>query len=170
MNGINVPMGAEASVNAIQLTSGASYEELASRVGNGVLAGIFEVNLIVNGKQVHDGLGSLTVAFPVDTKYNGHWVTVWHRHNDGSITSERVMAENGVVTVTVTDLSSFALEIEELASSEDANAKDEGSATNSKITPLAKTGDPLSWAGLAGLALAALAACGAAAMGLRKTR
>lgn len=167
LNGINVPMGAEASVNAIQLTSGTSYEELASRVGNGVLAGIFEVNLIVNGKQVHDGFGSLTVTFPVDAKYNGHWVTVWHRHNDSSITSERVMAENGAVTVTVTNLSSFALAIGELAVSE---GEGEMAESSSEATPLAKTGDPLPWAGLAGLALAALAACGAAALSSRKVR
>lgn len=171
LNGINVPMGAEASVNAIQLTSGASYEELASRAVNGVLAGIFEVNLIVNGTQVHDGFGSLAVTFPVDAKYNGHWVTVWHRHNDGSITSERVMAENGAVTVTVTDLSSFALEIGELAVSEGEGGEGEKAESSSEATPLAKTGDPLSWAaGLAGLALAALAACGAAAYSSRKVR
>lgn len=170
LNGINVPMGADASVNAIQLTSGTSYEELASRVGNGVLAGVFEVNLIVNGKQVHDGFGSLSVTFPVDAKYNGHWVTVWHRHNDGSITSERVVAENGAVTVTVADLSSFALEIGELAVSEGEGGEGEKAESSSEATPLAKTGDPLSWAGLAGLALAAFAACGAAVLGSRKVR
>lgn len=168
LSGANVPEDATVEVSADVVTSGAVFDELDAVLGDGALAGIFEVKLTVNGQQVHDGFGSLTVAFPVDVKYNGHWVTVWHRHNDGSITSERVIAANGAVAMTVTDLSTFALEVGELAAS--GGESGEKSEPSSEVTPLAKTGDPLPWAGFAGLAAAALAACGAAAWSLRKTR
>lgn len=167
LNGINVPLGAEASVDAIQLTSGASYEELTNRAGNGVLAGIFEVNLIVDGQQVHDGFGSLTVTFPVDAKYNGYWVAVWHRHNDGSITSERVVAKDGTVSVTVTDLSTFALEIGELEETATTPVSLDTTSSSDPST-LAKTDDTTPVLAFGGFALAALGAVAFAGYRTRK--
>lgn len=168
LSGANIPKDATVTVSADAVTSGAAFDELDASLGNGVLAGIFEVNMIVNGQQVHDRFGSLTVTFPVDTKYNGHWVTVWHRHNDGSITSERAIAENGAVAVTVTDLSTFALEIGELA---------EGAATpvsldttsSSDSSTLAKTGDTAPVLAFGGFALAALGAVAFAGYRTRKS-
>ena len=172
ISGPNVPDGATVELGAEAVASGSAYDELTAYV-SGVLAGVFEVNLTVDGKPVHDGFGTIEVTFPVDEKYNGHWVTVWHRHADGAITRDRVVAKDGKVTVAIFDLSTFALEVGELVAAEtpeedgDDGTDSDTSGTGSDAagtgsdtpvtTTLAKTGDsPLGFAS-AGLAIVAFA-------------
>lgn len=172
-SGPNVPEGSTVELGAEAVTSGGAYEALTAKV-SGVLAGVFEVNLTVDGKPVHDGFGTIEVTFPVDAKYNGHWVTVWHRHSDGTITGDKVVARDGKVTATITDLSTFALEVGELATAETTEEEGGSEATepasgSADSAALAKTGDsPLGFAA-AGLAAVALAAVGFAGYRCRKS-
>ncbi len=146
LQGPNIPEGATVSLGAATIASGETFNQLVAHVGGGEFAGVFEINLTVDGRAVHDGFGFMEVTFPVDKKYNGHWVTVYHRHNDGAITSERVVAKDGSVMIRVSDLSAFALEVGELAEevkpletgSDDGKGTKEGAECPSA---LAKTGD-----------------------------
>lgn len=70
----------------------------------------YEVKLMVNGSEMHTGFGSITLHFPVMTKIGSTAVTdvvVWHKHQDGSITSSARKVVSGKVDVAVTDLSEF---------------------------------------------------------------
>lgn len=178
--GPNIPDGAIIVVEANTLASGADYDALVRALSSGAPDGVFEVALLVNGKPVHDGFGELSLSFPV-ANAEGRWVTVYHRHQDGSITSQRVVAENGFATVAVTDLSAFALEIGERASAApeaggdagaDGAASDPGGAGESSDAPsgngsesgLAQTGDTAigyAWAAVALCACAIVALCAA---------
>ena len=170
MQGENVPTGASIWLSASNAASNDANNALVAQMGEGVYGGVFEVNLMINGKQVHDGFGSLTLSFPVDAKYNDHWVTVWHRHNDGSITSEKVIAKNSLATITVTDLSTFALEIGELAggASDSDGAITPVALDTSNGTALAQTGDPAPVFAIIGIALAAFAVIAFAGLRSRK--
>ncbi|WP_140396460.1 LPXTG cell wall anchor domain-containing protein [Gordonibacter sp. An230] len=154
LSGANIPEGAQVALSAAELSAGdADYDRLVAAMGAGELAGVYEVSMFVNGSEVHDGFGELTLTMPVDEAYNGHWVTVWHLHADGSITSERVVAENGGVTFTVSDLSTFALEIGELA--------EDGGSEVSTEDKLPQTGDSTAILGILAVSGAALSGAGA---------
>jgi hypothetical protein len=151
LSGSNIPEGANVALNAVELQSGnADYDKLVSAMGDARISGVYDVSMLVNGTEIHDGFGDLVLSMPVDPAYNGHWVTVWHLHDDGSITTERHVAKDGMVTFTVTDLSTFGLEIGEAANSE-------GTVTPTS-QQIPQTGDPTAAFGL-------LAACGAAFVG-----
>lgn len=110
--GPNVPDGASPEIGVTPLTPGnPAYEALLGAMGTGDFAGAYDVVLTIDGEEVHDGFGAIHLTFPVDSRYDGRWATVWHRHLDGSITSQRVQVVDGTVGIDVTDLSSFAVEI-----------------------------------------------------------
>lgn len=109
--GANIPAGAAVSIAANAVTSGAAYNDLRAAMGSGRLLGAFQVDLTVNGAQIHNGFGELGLAFPMPYGFEGRTVTVWHRHNDGSITSQVATVENGEVRITTRDLSEFAIEL-----------------------------------------------------------
>lgn len=180
--------GADVVLNVEPVTSGEAYDALVAAMGDGTLAGAYEATLLVNGQPVHDGFGTITLTFPVDPKWNGYNVTVWHRHGDGSITSETVVAADGKVSVTVTDLSTFALEVGQKAQqdvvppqNQDQN-QNQGSSQNQglqqvgasgsgqTLTALASTGDELPVVPAVALAGAAACALGAAALASRRGR
>lgn len=110
LNGPNIPEGATVEVDATPVTSGPAYDDLDAAMGRDRIGDVFEVTLLVNGQEVHDGFGTLSISLPIDAAYNGHVIIVYHRHQDGSITTTRVIAKDGYVTFGVTDLSWFAME------------------------------------------------------------
>lgn len=86
------------------------------------ILGVYDVALFVgvgdtadevvrNGVEVHEKFGYLDLTFPVDEQWNGYYVYVHHLHSNGSISTEKVAAADGKVTVRVTDLSTFMLEL-----------------------------------------------------------
>lgn len=172
LNGSNITDGATVALSAAELTSGAAYDELVAAMGPGTFAGVFEVNLSADGIALHEGFGSLMLSFPVGEEANGHWVTVWHRLNDGHLLSNRVIAKDGMVTITVTSLSAFALEVGELAEDpapiDPADTKPVASVKPvPSAAPLASTGDPLSVSGVVMLGLAVVVCAGIAVFAAR---
>lgn len=149
--GSNIPDGGDCSVELIvdEVTEGETFEALKGSMGEGIFGGIFEVTLLINGEEVHDNFGTLTINFPVDAQYNGHWVTIYHLHSNGTISSERVLVQNGIAALTVSDLSTFGLEIGELANSStnpDGNnvaANTTQASASTAADTLVKTGDSL---------------------------
>lgn len=146
LSGANIPAGAEVAANAETVTSGQAYDELNEAIGDSRIGDIFDIKLMVNGVEVHDGFGELTISLPVSAEYEGHVIVIYHRHQDGSITTSRGIARNGYVNFVVTDLSLFSMEDGGLPP---ANGKLYGG--------LAKTGDKNH---IAALSLIALMACG----------
>ena len=75
---------------------------------------VYEITLIVDEEEVHEEFGALTLIFNVGTEYAGKKAVVYHRHENGEVTSEEVtVAEDGTVTIRVTDLSCFMISIQE---------------------------------------------------------
>lgn len=139
--GSAIPDDAEASLVVNAVTSGAAYDALMAAKGPGILAGMYEAVLMVNGEEVHSNFGSVTLTFPVDSQYNDHWATVWHYHANGVVTSERVVVSNGKVSVTVTDLSTFAIEIGDKVATGGEGLTMPVASSASSVTALASTGD-----------------------------
>lgn len=143
--GDNVAGADEVAATINRVTSGADFDALVSAVGNAQLAGVFEVGLTADGATVHDNFGTLTVTIPVDPSYNGRTAVVYHRHQDGSITSQRIVVQNGQVSFTVSDLSTFAIGIENVATTQ---ASQQTLATNTSQEQqggaLAQTRDAIS--------------------------
>lgn len=139
--GSAIPDDAETSLVVNAVTSGAAYDALMAAKGQGILAGMYEVALMVNGEEVHSNFGSVTLTFPVDSQYNDHWATVWHYHANGVVTSERVVVSNGKVSVTVTDLSTFAIEIGDKVATGAEGLTMPVASPASSVTALASTGD-----------------------------
>lgn len=135
LNGPNIPEGADVKVEADPVTSGPAFDDLNQAMGRDRIGDVFEITLLVNGQEVHDGFGTLAISMPIDPAYNGHVIFIYHRHQDGSITTTRTIAKDGYVTFSVTDLSWFAMEDRGLP---------EGSG-------LAQTGDEVPLLGLIGL-------------------
>ena len=186
LSGENVPDGSYVKVDAEAVESGAAYDKLMVVLGDGkcVLDGVYEVDMTVNGSEVHDGFGTLKLTFPVKAKAfggrDGDWVVLWHVHNDGRITSQRVQVVDGHVTVEVSDLSTFAIGIpkqeasqepgpseDEAATGPEADGKTEkpvkdgervAKKTASSTTPLAQTGDVTGGAVLFAMAAVSLLA------------
>lgn len=116
LGGKNVPEDAEAVIEAKKINSGNSYTVLKQAVKNDLI-GVYSVNLGVDGKDVHDDFGTIDLTFPVPAGYTNTTVRVNHLHEAtseqfkaGEITTEIVPVVNGEATVTVSDLSTFALE------------------------------------------------------------
>lgn len=116
LGGKNVPNGAEAVIEAKKVSDGNSYVALKQAATNDII-GVYSVNLGVDGKDVHDDFGTIDLTFPVPAEYTNATVRVNHLHEAtseqfkaGEITTEIVPVVNGEATVTVSDLSTFALE------------------------------------------------------------
>ena len=171
-----VPDGSETILEVVPVTEGEAYDALIAKLGDDTLAGMFEAKLLVDGQEVHDGFGNITLTFPLDAKWNGHYVTVYHRHADGSITSERVVAADSKVSVTVTDLSTFMLAASDVQTVNPPTPMDPsgqttqptqqvaGQGDGSAMNSLADTGDSLPVIPIAAAAGAAVAIAGVAAL------
>lgn len=166
LSGVNIPKGADVTVGAKKVTAGDAYEALTSKLGSKLFGDVFEVTLLANGEEVHDGFGKLTLSFPVGEENNGYNFTVYHCHQDGHISAEPAVAKNGAVTITVTDLSSFALVKGEKAST---GTGDKSEAESLGGSALAQTGDTTPVLAFGGFALAALGAIAFAGYRARKS-
>jgi hypothetical protein len=158
LKGPNIPAGATVAATVEAATSGDAYDKHLAAKGEGDILGIYEITLVVNGEEIHDGFGTLTLAFPVDASYTAGTVLVRHLHQGGEFTEHSVKVANKTASLKVTDLSTFALETQSAASS---TTKASTTKASTATTP-AKTGDdaPLAMAGLAAVgAAAAMAAC-----------
>lgn len=154
LSGSNIPEGATVALSATPLTSGDAYDKLLN-AGAQSEFGVYEITMTVDGKEVSDGFGTLTLSFPVDEQYNGYWFTIYHLHDDGTLETQRVVAANGYVTFDVTSLSTFSLQLGEKYQA----------ATDGESTALAKTGD----SSAAAVALfAVVAAASVAVVALRR--
>ena len=109
--GANIPPGADLKVMQTPGSLSLDFITAIDPASLGILADFYscDVDLFVNGKQVHDGFGSLVLSFSKPGGFaDGVTVRVWHQHADGTITYQDVIAANGSATITVTDLSTFA--------------------------------------------------------------
>lgn len=102
--------------------------------------------------EIIEDFGSLTISLAAGKEYTGKLVTVYQLHKDGEIITYKDLEvdENGMVTITVTKLSSFAVALQE---------KTGGSNAGQNAITSAKTGDRFNtdlWTTLALVAGAAL--------------
>lgn len=72
---------------------------------------IFEVNLTVNGKQIHDLPGAFIISFPAPSGWNGKMAVLEHKHSNGTKSYSAISVKDSVVFATVTDLSTFTLRL-----------------------------------------------------------
>lgn len=111
LSGENIPAGADIRAvsvpNPVFIESDFITEAEKDIVDTDTLCSV-NVDLFVNGKQVHDKFGSLKLTFYNDDGFSEDaTVRVWHRHLDGSVSHEDVKPAGNTVSVTVTDLSRF---------------------------------------------------------------
>lgn len=93
------------------------------------LLAAFDIDLKIDGNEVHAGFGTLKIGFPVGRQNDGYWIIVHHLHENGDVTKHRVVAKDGFATLEVTDLSSFALEKGPRATSGSASSGSSDSVT-----------------------------------------
>ena len=114
---MEVPAGEEGPVemDVLPVSEGGVFDALVSKIGSGWPAGTFDVRLSVGGKELHEGFGKLSFAFPAGAENAGKSAVVHHCHKNDreNITSHelRVSEDGMVVLADVEDLSTFALEI-----------------------------------------------------------
>lgn len=161
LNGSNVSDADSAYLVVKRLTSGSAFNELRAAAGGDNLNKAFDVTLYADGKKVHSDFGRLRLSFDVGAQYNGKKATVWHLHDDGALTHEDTWVVDGNVTIEVTDLSEFGIDIEGVTTAE--TQADDG-------TTSPKTGQTVP-AGTAAAALLVTGVLGATALLLtRRTR
>ena len=110
LSGANIPENATLEVKAETVTSGAYFDGLDKSMGDARISNVYEITLMVNNQSVHDGFGELSISLPIDAKYNGHVIIVYHHQGADGITKTRAIARDGYVSFTVTSLSGFAME------------------------------------------------------------
>ncbi len=101
------------------------------------LCQVFEISLYVNEEQRHTGFGSLTIDFEVGKEFAGQEAIIYHLHEDGTVTDHKsAVGENGIVSVSVTDLSAFMIVIPEAEEATDPSTppSSDPSAPNSPST------------------------------------
>lgn len=107
-----------AELHVKQVTDGPVYEALVGEIAKDpsrTVGKAYEVDLLLDGEEVHQDFGSLKLSFPVSVIGDQVNANLYHCHaNDPSnITVEKGLSvENGTVTVDgVIDLSTFAIDI-----------------------------------------------------------
>jgi hypothetical protein len=161
LKGTNIPANATAVLSVKAVTSGDAYDKHLAVKGEGNILVIYEIGLSVNGKEIHDGFGNLTLSFPVDAGSEADTVVVRHLHQSGEFTEHKLKVANGVASLEVSDLSTFGVEAQSVTKPVSGTTTDPAKTG----TAPAKTGDE------APLVMAGLAAVGAAsAVALRVSR
>ena len=166
------PAGAELSLALSALTDEQKAEMAKASDQLGALivsADASVVDAATGEKAAHEG--KLSVSFSVDKRYEGESVWMVHRKADGSLETAKVAVENGLASMTVDELSPFAVfEQKAAVPGDDGNVPPSGSpggeepSGDTQVEPLpgkalASTGD--SAAAPAALALAIAAAVAA---------
>jgi LPXTG-motif cell wall-anchored protein len=129
----------------------------------------FEVDAVLDDSAAHDIDGTVTITFPVDSAYNGTYVTIYHQHADGTITSEKKVVSNGGVSISTSDLSPFALLLDTASTTVSSDTSTTSITTVSSDT--SSTSPQTGADDMMGIALAtgaAAIAAGAVAFALRK--
>lgn len=105
-------------------------DALRTAIGDNNLVECYSIKLLVDGQEVHDNFGKLTIQLPLDSSYIGKRICLWHEHADANITDAVYVVEPGdnnlgKLTFETTDLSIFALtEVAEPAGADNAQATD----------------------------------------------
>lgn len=116
----------KAEVSSVPVLVEKAKEALKNLItGTEDFCGIMDIVLKVDGGELHDNFGMLTLSFGIGTRYAGREAVVYHLHEDGTVSNEKVTVDsNGAVSITVTDLSCFMIVIPQ-----------EGSADTDQDTP-----------------------------------
>ena len=116
--------------------------------------------------------GALTVTIPVDAKYNGKDIRVFHYVNN-TVEIHTATVADGKVTIKVSSLSPFAVELPDLSADTDKNTTPDANKPQEKDETPAKKEDAPKTGDVSGTAMwftIALAASAAAIAALRKKR
>ena len=166
------PAGAELSLALSALTDEQKAEMATASDQLGALIGSADASVVdaaTSEKAAHEG--KLSVSFSVDKRYEGKSVWMVHRKADGSLEATKAAVEGGLASMTVDELSPFAVFEQKAAiPGDDGNVPPSGSpggeepSGDTQVEPLpgkalASTGD--SAAAPAALALAIAAAVAA---------
>lgn len=116
-----------ANANVVIEANKASLPDNFVSAGMRVLSQV-SVKLLVNNTEVHKDFGKIQLSFPVADDQNPSEVTIFHFHQDGTMTSSTAQVKQGFATVTVEDLSTFVIGVKKAESA-------------SAIGGLAQTGD-----------------------------
>ena len=136
------PAGAELSLALSALTDEQKAEMAKASDQLGALivsADASVVDAATSEKAAHEG--KLSVSFSVDKRYEGESVWMVHRKADGSLETAKVAVENGLASMTVDELSPFAVFEQKAAgpADEDGN-KPGGSPSDGNGAP--SSGEP----------------------------
>lgn len=113
LNGSSIT-GDRVKLTANQVHYGEDYDTLIQAVDGKTPLTAFDIKLSnMDGSEIHDNFGHLNITCFLGDKYSGQKVTIWHLHNDGSVSSETVEVLDGTVQFTVTDLSTFMVTLGE---------------------------------------------------------
>ena len=175
------PAGAELSLALSALTDEQKAEMAKASDQLGALivsADASVVDAATSEKAAHEG--KLSVSFSVDKRYEGKSVWMVHRKADGSLEATKAAVEGGLASMTVDELSPFAVFEQKAAiPGDDGNVPPSGSpggeepSGDTQVEPLpgkalASTGDSARAAGAAALAIAAAVAAMIAQTKLRR--
>ncbi len=88
-----------------------SYDVLAD-VSTGILTNAYDITLYVNRQAQGEDFGTLTLTFPVGKEYEGRTVLLWNLHANEDPAYYIRIVEDGVITVRVSRLSAFAVDVQ----------------------------------------------------------
>ena len=147
-HGLELPDDADTTVeiSITPVNEGGIFDALVAKIGSGWPAGTFDVSLLINGEETHEGFGVLKFSFPAGSESAGKKATIYHCHKNDrdNITSHDVyVSDDGEIILSdIVDLSTFALSIQD----DDADVVIEPASTatpSSKVvgSSLAQTSD-----------------------------
>ena len=175
------PAGAELSLALSALTDEQKVEMAKASDQLGALivsADASVVDAATGENAAHEG--KLSVSFSVDKRYEGESVWMVHRKADGSLETAKVTVENGLASMTVDELSPFAVFEQKAAiPGDDGNVPPSGSpggeepSGDTQVQPLpgkalASTSDSAAAPAILALAIAAAVAAMIAQIKLRR--
>jgi len=96
----------------------------------------YDINLQSYGQALHSDFGELEILFNIGKNFTGQSATVYHYHDDSSVTSETATVDaNGMVSIKVRDLSSFLVTVEEKSASAPETKPESGAQPESGVQP-----------------------------------
>ncbi len=174
-----IPVDSKVELNIDPVSEGEVHDAIVAKAAANqmtVLAGIYDINLRIDGEKRDSDFGKLTLVFPVSEQFNGKAVTIHHCHGNDPANIESTdgyTVEDGKVVVKdVTKLSTFAVEVNMAGTSNDA-----ATLTPAEPNPLvggglATTGDqmPLVIGVVVVVAVAAVATAAGIIVSMRRSK
>lgn len=174
-----IPVDSKVELNIDPVSEGEVHDAIVAKAAANqmtVLAGIYDINLRIDGEKKDSDFGKLTVVFPVSEQFNGKAVTIHHCHGNDPANIESTdgyTVEDGKVVVKdVTKLSTFAVEVNMAGASNDV-----ATLTPAEPNPLvggglATTGDqmPLVIGVVVVVAVAAVATAAGIIVSMRRSK